>query len=155
MLALTLGVALVASACGASDTSAPGAGATMASSPGVGASTRGSDLDAYPQLYRTMDLPTLPGATVTSTGRQTTSLRDGLAIRLTTSMNVAEARDYYRQELTTKGWTEQVGPGQAAQAMLPNLPLARLAFVKGALLYTATVTASAGVTQVAIDVTEP
>jgi len=90
------GLAVALAACGgASDQPAPDPAAMPAGSP-PSSSTAGlddRDLAAYPQAYRTMDLPALPGATVTSTGRQTTSLRDGLVIQLITEMSVGEARD--------------------------------------------------------------
>ena len=103
-----------------------------------------------------MELPALPGATITSTGRQATSLRDGLAIRLTTSMSVAEARELLPAGTAARGWTEQAGPGQAAQAMLPNLPLARLAFRERTACCTpATITANDGTARVDINLVEP
>jgi len=100
-----------------------------------------------------MGLPTLPDATITSTGRQTTSLRDGLAIRLTTPLSVAETRDFYRTAMIEAGWIEEAPPNPAAAAL--ELPVARVAFAKGSVSYSALLTAADGGTQVAINVMEP
>lgn len=108
---------------------------------------------SYPDLYRSMGLPVLPGAAVTSTGRQSTSLRDGLTIRLTTTMSVAETRDYYRTAMAEAGWTETAPPGPAASAM--DLPVGRVAFTKDDVSFSALLTAADGGTQVAINVLEP
>ena len=99
----------------------------------------------YPALYRELDLPELPGGTVTSTGRQTTSLRDGLAIRVTTSMPVAEARDYYSNALRELGWEESPTRG------VPGAAMAGLHATKAGMTYMATMTAIGGATQVAIN----
>jgi hypothetical protein len=147
LLVIMTGLVLQLVACG-SNSSGDGNNATMPADDQAG-------LGAYPALYRSMDLPALPGATITSSGRQTTSLRDGLAIRLTTTTGVAEARDYYRRELTARGWTEEVGPGRAAEAVMPNLPLARVSFLQGSLSYTATITASDGQTNIQINLLDP
>lgn len=153
----TLGLAAALAACGgASDQPAPDPAATPDASPPSSSPVAVDDRDlaAYPQAYRTMDLPALPGATVTSTGRQTTSLRDGIVIQLTTEMSVSEASEFYREALTSRGWAEETGPGQAARALLPDLPLQRLSFVDGPLSYAVTLTANDGTTQVLINLIE-
>ncbi len=99
---------------------------------------------AYPALYRDLDLPELPGGTVTSTGRQTTSLRDGLAIRVTTSMPVAEARDCYSSALRELGWEEAPTRG------VPGAPMAGLLATKDGVTYMATITAIGDATQINI-----
>jgi hypothetical protein len=58
---------------------------------------------AYPALYRSLELPELPGGVLLSTGRQTTSLRDGLSLSITTSMSIPEVRDYYSTALGRPG----------------------------------------------------
>ena len=100
---------------------------------------------AYPTLYRDLDLPELPGGTLTSTGRQTTSLRDGLVLRITTSMPVAEARDYYSNALRELGWDESPTRG------VPGAPMAGLNATKDGLTYTATIMLIGDATQVAIN----
>ena len=100
---------------------------------------------AYPALYRDLDLPELPGGTVTSTGRQTTSLRDGLTLRITTSMAVAEVRDYYSNALRGLGWEES--PSRS----VPGAPMAGLHATKNGVTYMATITAIGDATQVAIN----
>lgn len=100
---------------------------------------------AYPALYRDLDLPELPGGTVTSTGRQTTSLRDGLALRVTTSMPVAEAHGYFSRALGELGWEESPTRG------VPGAPMAGLHATKDGLTYTATITRLGDATQVNIN----
>lgn len=100
---------------------------------------------AYPALYRDLDLPELPGGTVTSTGRQTTSLRDGLALRITTPMPVAEARGYYSNALRELGWEE------APSRSVPGAPMAGLNATKDGLTYTATIMFIGDATQVNIN----
>lgn len=118
--------------------------ALLAASPAAAQST-----PSYPELYRSLGLPELPGARIVSTGRQTTSLRDGLALRLTTSMPVAKARDFYREALTAAGWVET--PSRGAP---PGIPLARLRFTRDTLTYIATIASIADGTQVTINVVE-
>lgn len=102
--------------------------------------------EAYPDLYRDLDLPELPGGTVTSTGRQTTSLRDGLAIRLTTSMPVAEAREYYSNALRQMGWEE------SPSRVVPGAPMAGLHATKDGVTLMATITAMGDSTQVHLNI---
>lgn len=100
---------------------------------------------AYPVPYRDLDLPELPGGTVTSTGRQTTSLRDGITIRITTSMPVAEARDYYSTALRELGWEETPARG------VPGAPMAGLLATKDGVTYIATIMAIGDATQININ----
>ena len=100
---------------------------------------------AYPAMYRDLDLPELPGGTVTSTGRQTTSLRDGITIRITTSMPVAEARDYYSGALRELGWEEAPTRG------VPGASMAGLLATNDGLTYMATITAIGDATQININ----
>ncbi len=60
----------------------------------------------YPPAYRELKLPELAGATVTSTGRQSTSLRDGIRVEIETTMEVQPALDAYRATMTPLGWKE-------------------------------------------------
>ena len=99
---------------------------------------------AYPDLYRDLDLPELPGGDLTSTGRQTTSLSDGLALRISTSMPVAEVRDYYSNALLELGWDE------SPSRNVPGAPMAGLNATKDGVTYMATITRIGDATQVTI-----
>ena len=99
---------------------------------------------AYPALYRDMALPELPGGDLTSTGRQTSSLSDGLALRVETSMSVADARDYYSAALGELGWEE------SPTRSVPDAPMAGLHATKDGVTYMATITRMGDATQVAI-----
>lgn len=132
--ALLLSAALLAGcATDGSDSAVDGAPAGPAAGAGSPA-----DAAAYPDTYRSLDLPVLPGGVVTSAGRQSTSLRDGLSIRLSTSQTVAEARTFYRDAMTALGWTP-AAPGPGAAAL--NLPLANVIFTRDRLTFQATITA--------------
>ena len=117
---------------GDADTPPAAASATASTAAPAAGESAGT---AYPALYRDLDLPELPGGTVTSTGRQTTSLRDGITIRITTSMPVAEARDYYSGALRKLGWEEAPTRG------VPGASMAGLLATKDGLTYMATITA--------------
>ena len=99
---------------------------------------------AYPDLYRDLALPELPGGDLTSTGRQTSSLSDGLALRVSTSMPVAEVRDYYSNALGELGWEES--PSRS----VPGAPMAGLSATKEGVTYMATITRIGEATQVTI-----
>jgi hypothetical protein len=103
----------------------------------------------YPELYRSLALPELPGAQIVSTGRQTTSLRDGLAIRLTTALSVPQTRDFYRGALLDSGWAET--PSRGAP---PGVPLARLRFTRDQLTCIITITSMPNGSQITINVVE-
>ncbi len=99
---------------------------------------------AYPDLYRDMDLPELPGGILTSSGRQTSSLSDGLALRVETAMPVAEVRDYYSNALGELGWEESPTRG------VPGAAMAGLHATKDGVIYMATMTRIGDATQVSI-----
>ena len=80
-----------------------------------------------------------------STGRQTTSLRDGLALRVTTPMPVAEAHDYYSRALGELSWEDSPTRG------VPGAPMAGLHATKDGLTYMATITRIGDATQVNIN----
>ncbi len=103
---------------------------------------------AYPALYRDLDLPELPGGVLLSTGRQTTSLRDGLSLSISTSMPISEVRDYYSSALGDLGWEE------APSRVIPGAPMTGLRATRDGITYMATITGIAGETQVSISVTE-
>ena len=126
-----VGAVALAASCGAD---APDAGEPSAN----GSPVASGDASAYPATYRDLDLPALPGGVVTSSGRQTTSLRDGLSIRLTSDKPVAEVRTFYQDAMTALGWTPAAaGPGAAAL----NLPIANVTFTRDQLSFSATITA--------------
>jgi hypothetical protein len=129
--------------------------ASASASAGSGAAAAAASTDsgmAYPAAYKALSLPELEDATLTSTGRQTTSLRDGLALTLTTARTVDQARAYYHEALTTLGWIEEK-PGPAGRT--PNMPVRNVTFNKDAVTFTATMTAvSANETRVDLRVLE-
>jgi hypothetical protein len=128
--------ALAATSAGCGGT--PKEAETANASPGAAPAAAPAGNAAYPPIYRGLSLPELDGATLTSTGRQTTSLRDGLALTLTSTRTVDQMRDSYREAMTKLGWTEErAGRG----AMVPNLPVANVSFVKDTLWFSATMTA--------------
>jgi hypothetical protein len=132
---LVAALCLSVAGCGASAPEDTGA-ATPAATPPA-ASDTGGDL-SYPALYRDLSLPELEGARLTSTGRQTTSLRDGLALILTSPKTVDEVRDFYRDALTALGW--KADP-QGRGALVPNLPIGGGSFTKDGLVFTTIITA--------------
>lgn len=60
----------------------------------------------YPALYRDQKLPELPGATIVSSGRQVTSLRDGLKIELQSAQGVQDILAFFREKMAPLGWKE-------------------------------------------------
>ena len=106
---------------------------------------------AYPAVYQSENLPELPGATLVSTGRQQTSLRDGLRLRLTSSMTLDEIRDFYREALEEQGWEERQSPASRSVSTLAGM----LTFTKDTLTYAVIITAPPGAdTQVMTNVVE-
>lgn len=146
MVALT--VVTTMTACG-------GATDDVTASTGSGAAAAAASTNsgmAYPAAYKALSLPELKDATLTSTGRQTTSLRDGLALALTTAKTVDQAKAYYHEALTTLGWMEEK-PGPAG--LMPNMPVGNVTFNKDGVTFTATMTAvSASETRVDLRVLE-
>jgi hypothetical protein len=138
----------LAAACGGSSpadtTESSSAAAAAASAPDAGMS--------YPAAYTAMSLPELEGATLTSTGRQQTSLRDGLALTLTSSKTVDEVNTFYRDALTALSWT---AAPQGRGALVPNMPVAGGSFSKDGLTFTTIITAMpTGETRIEVRVLE-
>jgi hypothetical protein len=104
----------------------------------------------YPALYQSLGLPELPAATVMSTGRQSTSLRDGLSIRLSTASGVSDVRGFYVDTLLKSGWT--VAP---ARPLPPGMPMAGLEATRDGVRFSATIMAQGKTTQVDLAVIEP
>jgi hypothetical protein len=102
------------------------------------ASIAQSSSKTYPVLYRAQKLPELASATIISTGRQTTSLRDGLRIDLTTLRPLSDVREFYRRALTAAGWKEREST-PASRAAEANPRGAMLTFSKDRLTYTVTI----------------
>ncbi len=147
-LVLTASIAAFAAA-GCSAPSDSGASDSAADSPVPAASGAMSTDTRYPELYREMRLPEAPDAEVMSTGRQNTSLSDGLALRVSTSMGVQAAHDFFSQALGAEGWTVQ-----ASRPMLQGIGVANVMGTKDAVTYTATFTSSSGATQIDINVVQ-
>jgi hypothetical protein len=110
---------------------------------------RAGDELAYPALYVSLDLPQLPNATLISTGRQSSSLRDGLALRLSTPTAVADVRQFLSEALTERGWT--VVP---ARPLPPSMPVAGVQATRDRVSFQATITKMSDATQVNITVLE-
>ncbi|MDA1185541.1 MAG: hypothetical protein O2930_12965 [Acidobacteria bacterium] len=135
---------VAASLCACSSEPAAGDQPAEAGVPPAASTAGATSGMAYPDLYRDMDLPELPGGNLTSTGRQTSSLSDGLALRVETAMPVAEVRDYYSTALGELGWEESPTRG------VPGAPMAGLHATKDGVTYMATITRIGDATQVAI-----
>ena len=79
----------------------------------------------YPAIYRDMGLPEYQNASVTSVGRDNTSLRDGIRVTLLTQDADATIRAYYEAEMQDRGWAveETVGSkDMRAAGMLDKMP---------------------------------
>ena len=59
----------------------------------------------YPELYTQANLPQYEKAWVTNTGRQQTSLTEGIRLRLRSKKQIPDIRAYYETELAALGWT--------------------------------------------------
>ena len=138
---------LTASLFGCSATPEEAASPEATPSPAAAPSDEATGM-AYPALYRSLDLPELPGGELVSAGRQTTSLRDGLTLRITTSMPVAEVRNHYSTALAELGWEE------APSRVIPGAPMAGLQATRDGVRFTATITAMGDETQINLTVVE-
>ena len=58
----------------------------------------------YPELYG-KELPRYPKAKLVSTGRQVSSLKDGLSLQLVSSDPVQTIAAYYEEKMKNLGWT--------------------------------------------------
>lgn len=58
----------------------------------------------YPKLYG-KELPRYPNAKLVSTGRQVSSLRDGLRLQLISLDSVKTIASYYEEKMKNLGWT--------------------------------------------------
>lgn len=79
----------------------------------------------YPPAYRELGLPEYGNATVTDTGRDNTSLRDGIKVTLLTRDDGTKLRAYYETEMQSRGWQLQETAASAkmrAAGMLDRLP---------------------------------
>lgn len=132
---VTLAMTCVAAGCGQSsrsDTAAAGGN------------------EAYPAVYRDLALPEIEGGTVTDTGRQTTSLRDGIVVSLDSPKTVDEARAFYRDSLAAAGWA--IAPAGRGGA-LPNMSMGLVEATKDGRRYQATIMARPeGGTQIRVSV---
>lgn len=93
---------------------------------GIFPARAGSD---YPALYRQMNLPEYPGATVTALGRDNDSLADGMRLAVRTGAGSGELRAFYEPALAGLGWTLQETPAVArlrAAGQLDRIPFAGL-----------------------------
>ena len=58
----------------------------------------------YPRLYG-KELPRYPNAKLVSTGRQVSSLKDGLRLQLISLESVRTIASYYEEKMKNLGWT--------------------------------------------------
>ncbi len=119
---------------------------------GVIALTCASVLSAqltYPAPYRSLKLPEPSGATITSTGRQATSLRDGIRIELQTPAGVQDVLAFYRQGMAPLGWSETPPKNKFQSPML-----GRAEFTKGALVLDVMATRLGTATRVTVNLLE-
>ena len=103
----------------------------------------------YPAAFRNLKLPELTGATIASTGRQTTSLRDGIRIDLETTMPVQEVLAYYREQMAPLGWKDASPPARMKSPMMGGAT-----FTHEALTLTLTVTRMGETTKVGLNLVE-
>jgi len=115
---------------------------------GAPESSTGSAAPAYPEAYKDLGLPELPGGILTSTGRQTASLRDGLNIRLTTAVPVTDVRRFYSEALAELGWEE------TPARVLPGAAMAGLEATRDDLRFSATITSMGGSTAVQLSIVQ-
>lgn len=115
------------------------------------ASPASASSSGYPAAYRSLNLPEIDGGTVTGTGRDVTSLADGITVRVMSEKPLDDVRAYYTKTMTEAGWT-MTPPGRGG--LLPNMPVAMLEFTKDRLTYQVTLTAQPGGTQIGLIVTE-
>lgn len=140
VVVISLGVSLLA-ACG-SEPAAPATGDSTAP-----ATATAVESAAYPPLYRSLALPEVPGGSVTSTGRQSTSLDDGLSIMVDAPGSVEETAVFYRKALADSGWTENRG-----RQLPAGMPVVAIEATKDKATYRAMITRLPEKTQVTITV---
>ena len=116
---------------------------------GIGTGLQAQGLE-YPPLYKSLALPELPRSRILSSGHESTSLKDGLTIRVSVLMHVNEVQRFYNESLTKAGWSVT-----AAKPMLPGVQIANVHATKSRMTFTAAITApAAGATQVTLNVIE-
>lgn len=94
--------------------------------------TESGDLQ-YPNLYKQANLPEYSKANLVDTGRQTTSIRDGLKLQLTSKESVQTIATYYEGEMKNLGW-------YIPEQKFPNEQVYSSQYTKGDLYYQMTVT---------------
>ncbi len=72
---------------------------------GLGCAAAQPSPQGYPALYTSANLPQYPNALLTDTGRQTTSLRDGLKLQLESTDPVPTIAAFYEEKIKQLGWT--------------------------------------------------
>ncbi len=148
-------MACLVAACGgeapapATSTSATEAGAAATAPPARDAAAPATIAGDYPALYKELQLPILPGGEVEDTGRQTSSLRDGLSLRvMAPDRSVDEVREYYRTQLAAGGWDE------VPSRVLPGMPATGVQATKDGVTFMAMITADSDRTRIQLNVTE-
>ena len=83
--------------------------------------------EKYPTLYAE-DLPRYPNARLLSIGRQVSSLRDGIRLKLISADPLKKITPYYQDKMKSLGWT-------VPQQRLPNDTMYIGRFTKDNLVY--------------------
>ncbi|MCC0013883.1 MAG: hypothetical protein H6877_11270 [Rhodobiaceae bacterium] len=114
------------------------------------------DLD-YPPLYKQMNLPELPDATITELGRDNSNLDDGMRIVLQSGMTNGELRSFYESQMADRGWTLQETMAVSrmrAAGMLDKLPFNAVFCKSGGIAYNATTVDMGSVREVDIAISQ-
>ncbi|VAX38243.1 hypothetical protein MNBD_PLANCTO02-612 [hydrothermal vent metagenome] len=90
----------------------------------------------YPELYTNEQLPQYNEATLLNTGRQTTSLRDGIRLELESSQPVQTIAQFYEAKLKKSGWN-------VPKQKLRNETMYKNVCTKGEMKYSLTITKNA------------
>jgi hypothetical protein len=104
MVVRTLPIFILFIVAGCSSPSATPSGTGGTETPGVAKQSESTTL-SYPELYTSANLPQYANAKLTDTGRQTSSLRDGLRLSLETDDDVQTVAKFFETEMAKLGWT--------------------------------------------------
>ncbi len=101
----------------------------------------------YPDLYKQANLPEYSKANLVDTGRQTTSIKDGLKLQLTSTESIQTIAAYYEGEMKNLGWA-------IPEQKFPNDQVYNNQYTKGDLYYQVTLTKFPDETKITINYAE-